>query len=141
MLPDRPIEGARRAVKAPRQTRRILMGGSEDHGGRREVWASGAAYDPYVGRWSRRVAREFVAWLAIPAGSRWLDVGCGTGAVSQTILETASPREVWGIDASERYVTYARKQVTDRRARFEVADASALPCTSAVYGAVVSGRV
>jgi SAM-dependent methyltransferase len=82
-----------------------------------------------------------VAWLPIPAGSRWLDVGCGTGALSQTILETASPREVWGIDASERYVAYARNQVTDRRARFEVADASALPCMSAVYDAVVSGLV
>ena len=127
--------------KRPDKARRVLMGGSEDHGGRTEVWASGAAYDPYVGRWSRRVAREFVAWLAIPAGSRWLDVGCGTGALSQTILETASPREVWGIDASERYVTYAREQVTDWRARFSVADASALPCMSAVHDAVVSGLV
>jgi SAM-dependent methyltransferase len=117
------------------------MGGSEQHGGRREVWASGAAYDPYVGRWSRRVAREFVAWLAIPAGSRWLDVGCGTGALSQTILDMASPRELWGIDASERYVAYARKQVTDGRARFEVGDAGALACVSAVYDAVVSGLV
>jgi SAM-dependent methyltransferase len=117
------------------------MGGSEHHGGRADVWASGAAYDPYVGRWSRLVAREFSAWLAIPAGSRWLDVGCGTGALSQTILEVASPREVWSIDSSERYVAHARKQVTDGRARFAVGDAAALPCRSAVADAVVSGLV
>src|SRR6185503_7510588 len=64
---------------------------------RADVWASGAAYEPYVGRWSRLVARAFLAWLALPTGRRWLDVGCGTGALSQTILETAMPAEVVGI--------------------------------------------
>ena len=48
-----------------------------------DVWASGDAYEPFVGRWSRRAAREFIAW--------WLDVGCGTGALTQTILTTAAP--------------------------------------------------
>src|SRR5262245_28034740 len=117
------------------------MGGSEHHGDRADVWASGASYDPYVGRWSRLVAREFLAWLGIPAGSRWLDVGCGTGALSRTILEVASPREVWSIDSSERYVAHARKQITDRRAQFAVGDAAALVCRSAISDAVVSGLV
>ncbi len=39
-----------------------------------DVWAAGDLYEPYVGRWSRRVAREFLAWLAVPAdrdGSTW----------------------------------------------------------------------
>jgi len=58
---------------------------------RKDTWASGTAYEPYVGRWSRLVAREFLAWLAIPPGACWLDVGCGTGALSQTILEVTSP--------------------------------------------------
>ena len=55
-----------------------------------DVWASGNAYEPFVGRWSRRIAREFIAWLALAAKSRWLDVGCGTGALTQTILATAA---------------------------------------------------
>jgi SAM-dependent methyltransferase len=117
------------------------MAGSERHDGRADVWASGTAYDPYIGRWSRLVAREFLAWLAIPAGRRWLDVGCGTGALSQTILETASPRDVLGIDASERYVAHARRKVTDGRARFAVGSAGALACVSAAHDAVVSGLV
>ena len=50
-------------------------------------WASGAAYEGYIGRWSRLVAPEFVDWLAQPAGLRWLDVGCGTGILTRTILE------------------------------------------------------
>ena len=32
-----------------------------------DSWASGAAYEPYVGRWSRLVAQEVIAWLAVAA--------------------------------------------------------------------------
>ena len=56
-----------------------------------ETWAAGDAYEPYIGRWSRLVAREFVAWLGVAGGAAWLDVGCGTGALSQTVLEAADP--------------------------------------------------
>ena len=108
---------------------------------RKDKWASGAAYEPYVGRWSRLVACEFLAWLAIPQGARWLDIGCGTGALSQTILDMASPREIMGIDPSEGYITFARLQVRDRRVRFRLGDAQALPEASASYDAVVAGLV
>lgn len=64
----------------------------------REVWAVGDAYEGYVGRWSRRVAEVFLRWLAMPAGRRWLDVGCGTGAVTATALAMADPVQVIGID-------------------------------------------
>ncbi|MBI3969609.1 MAG: class I SAM-dependent methyltransferase [Chloroflexi bacterium] len=85
------------------------------------------AYEPYVGRWSRSVAREFLAWLAVPPGRRWLDVGCETGALTQTILTVAAPAAVDGVDPSEGHVPFAREQITDPRARFDVADARALP--------------
>jgi SAM-dependent methyltransferase len=108
---------------------------------RHDVWADGAAYERYVGRWSRLVAREFLAWLAIPARGRWLDVGCGTGVLSQAILASADPVAVRGVDQSPGYIAYARAQVVDERARFEVADARALPDQAGVYDAVVSGLV
>jgi SAM-dependent methyltransferase len=108
---------------------------------RRDAWVNGALYEPYVGRWSRVVAREFVAWLAIPQGARWLDAGCGTGALSQIILDVASPSEVVGIDPSEGYIAFAREQVRDGRVRFRVADSQALPDASASYDAVVAGLV
>ncbi len=103
------------------------------------IWASGDAYEPYVGRWSRQVAREFVQWLALPAGSHWLDVGCGTGALSQTILQLASPASIKGIDRSDAYIAHARKQVQDQRAQFEIGDAQTLPETTESYDAAVSG--
>jgi len=115
-----------------------------DQGGsahRADVWADGAAYEPYVGRWSRLVAHELLRWLALPPGRSWLDVGCGTGALSQTILAVASPGKVKGIDRSDGYVEYARGQVNDARCSFEAGDAQALPVETAAYEAVVSGLV
>ena len=104
-----------------------------------DIWAAGAAYEPYVGRWSRLVAREFLAWLNVPPNSHWLDIGCGTGALSQTILDVAAPSIVKGIDRSDGFVAYARGQVRDQRASFEVGDAQGLPVETSAYHAVVSG--
>jgi SAM-dependent methyltransferase len=108
---------------------------------RKDTWASGAAYEPYVGRWSQLVAREFLNRLNAPPQSHWLDVGCGTGALSQTILHSASPGRVTGIDRSIGFVDFARAQIRDERARFEVGDAQMLPVKNEVYDAVVSGLV
>src|ERR671922_171584 len=93
----------------------------------KEAWASGDSYEPYVGRWSRLVAREFISWLDVPEKSNWLDVGCGTGALSQTILEMSNPRKLKGVDRSEAFVEFVQARVQDPRAEFEVANAQALP--------------
>jgi SAM-dependent methyltransferase len=106
-----------------------------------EVWAVGSAYEPYVGRWSRLVAREFVAGLGVADGAAWLDVGCGTGALSQTVLGMAGPAVLVGIDPSVGYIGYARARLPDRRARFVVADARQLPVGDARFDIVVSGLV
>lgn len=104
-----------------------------------ETWGSGANYEAYVGRWSRVIAREFIPWLAVPAAKRWLDVGCGTGALTQTILDVAAPEAVTGVDPSEGFLAHARATITDPRARFLVGDARALPIESESCDAIVSG--
>lgn len=106
-----------------------------------DVWSSGASYEPYIGRWSRVVAREFVRWLALPEGARWLDVGSGTGVLTQTVLDITNPGQVRGIDRSEDFVEFARSTVTDARAEFEVANAQALPVGSETFDSAVSGLV
>jgi len=111
------------------------------HNESKEVWASGDSYEPYVGRWSRLVAKEFLRWLALPENSQWLDVGCGTGALSQTILEMANPKTVNGIDRSEGYVESVRSRVNDPRAGFEVGNAQMLSFESESFNATVSGLV
>ncbi|RPJ21600.1 MAG: methyltransferase domain-containing protein [Chloroflexi bacterium] len=107
----------------------------------KDRWASGEDYERYVGRWSRLVAREFLKWLAIPAGSQWLDVGCGTGALSQTILQFAEPAKVEGIDRSEGFVALARVNTQDDRVQFEVGDAESLTADSGTFDTAASGLV
>jgi len=106
-----------------------------------DAWSSGDSYERYVGRWSRLIAREFIHWLAFPEASQWLDVGCGTGALSQTILELANPKKVKGIDRSEDYVKSARSKVSDPSAEFDFGDAQALPIESQIVDIAVSGLV
>lgn len=106
---------------------------------RTETWSSGGGYESYMGRWSRLVAREFLAWLAVAPGQRWLDVGCGTGALTQMILTAAEPSAVTGIDPSAGFIAYAQASTPDARARFMVGDAQSLPAEPAAYDAAVSG--
>lgn len=108
---------------------------------RKDTWAAGKLYEPYVGRWSRLVARKFLDWVEAPRDLDWLDVGCGTGALAEAILAEAEPRSIKGIDPSAGFVEHARAHVADARASFEVADAQSLPFGSSSFDAAVSGLV
>jgi SAM-dependent methyltransferase len=108
---------------------------------RRDVWAAGDLYEPYVGRWSRVVAQEFLRWLALPEARDWLDVGCGTGALAQTILQQAKPRSVVGVDPSQGFIDHARERVHGEQVQFLVGDAQALPVANACADVVVAGLV
>lgn len=102
---------------------------------------AGEVYEPLTGRWSRLVAPSFVEWLDIPTGARWLDVGCGTGALTQAILDSQRPDEILGVDPASSFIAYARRQIHDSRVRYEVGDARELPVPSNQYHAVVAGLV
>ena len=75
----------------------------------RDKWTSGADYDLWMGRWSRLVAQEFLKWLNIPAGLRWIDVCCGSGVLSEAIAERNEPASVVGVDVSAEQINYARQ--------------------------------
>lgn len=107
----------------------------------REVWGDAEAYERYIGRWSRPVATAFLDWLAVPPGRRWLDVGCGTGALAGLVLERCQPSEVVGVDPAAGFVEFARAQIADERARFEIGGAEALPFDDGEFDAAVAGLV
>lgn len=97
----------------------------------------GAAYERYMGRWSRLVGEAFLDWLAPKAGGRWLDVGCGNGAFTELIFEKSSPSSVKGIDPSEAQIAYARQRFSSRPSEFLVADAMSLPFPDGSFDAAI----
>ena len=105
-----------------------------------DTWEHGRAYERYVGRWSREVAPRFLDWLRVPPGLRWLDVGCGTGALSAAILDTCTPASVDGVEPSEGFLETAVAELGNR-VTFHRADASALPLDDGSVDVVVSGLV
>ena len=105
------------------------------------LWTSGAVYEAYMGRWSRLVAAEHVRRLDAGPALRWLDVGCGTGALTSAVLAAAEPASVVGVDPSAAFVEHAAAHVADPRAGFQVGDATALPLADGSVDVVVSGLV
>jgi SAM-dependent methyltransferase len=97
----------------------------------------GAAYERYMGIWSRLVGDGFLDWLAPPAGLRWLDVGCGNGAFTAMLVERCAPAEVQGIDPSEEQLVFARTRPGAGVAQFRQGDAMALPFRDDAFDAAV----
>ena len=104
-----------------------------------DFWHSGPAYENFMGRWSRRLAQKFLAWLAIPPQQVWLDLGCGTGAMTRTILTGYQPKEVFAIDASEAFIDHARQTIDDPRVHFSVGLAQSLTLAPQSVDVVASG--
>jgi len=107
----------------------------------RDGWGSGEAYEAYMGRWSRALARTFIAWLQPQSSANWLEVGCGTGALTSAICDLCAPASVVACDPAESFIEHARKNLTDARASFVLAGAEALPRRDGGFDAVVSGLV
>jgi SAM-dependent methyltransferase len=104
-------------------------------------WLAGDAYERYMGRWSRPLAHVFFDWLRPPGSARWLDVGCGTGALTAAICDRCDPSTVVACDPSEAFVAHAREALPDPRVSFVVAAADALPAVEGGFGLAVSGLV
>ena len=81
----------------------------------------GAAYERYMGTWSRLAGGALLEWLAPAAGLRWLDVGGGTGAGAyMPPLRLSAPRSgghrVW------YWVELARARRPGRARRLDFAE-------------------
>ncbi len=96
-------------------------------------FSDGAAYDRFMGVWSRLVGSAFLDWLAPAPDRRWLDVGCGNGAFTRLVAERCAPRALEGVDPSEAQLSFARQHPALGGARFQLGDAMALPCRSDAF--------
>ncbi len=106
-----------------------------------DAWSAGQNYEHYMGRWSRQMAAEYLRWLTPPRRAGWLEVGCGTGALTATLLADCNPKTVLAIEPSKDFIAYARSMVTDKRVSFEIADASKLPAADGTVDIITSALV
>jgi SAM-dependent methyltransferase len=104
-------------------------------------WKAGDAYEAFMGRWSRRLAADFVHWLDPGPSLRWLEVGCGTGALTSAICRLADPSSVVASDQSDSFVEHLRSRIADARVVVVTAGADDLPSTAGGFDRVVSGLV
>lgn len=95
--------------------------------GTTSFFTDGEAYEKLMGRWSRAAGEVFIDWLALPPGLRWLDVGCGTGAFTELVLDRCSPKEISAIDPAENQIAYAKCRPAATRASYRIGDAQSLP--------------
>lgn len=105
-----------------------------------DTWERGSPYEQYIGRWSRQVAPLFLSWLDQPAGLRWLDVGCGTGALSAAILDRCAPRGVAGVEPSDGFRQLAEQHLGGK-ARVLAGNTAAIPLAAGTCDVVASGLV
>ena len=105
-----------------------------------DSWQSGDPYEYYMGRWSKLVAGQYVDWLSPKPGHPWLDVGCGSGPLSEVVFNRGAPKSVIAIDQSEGFVRTAQQRL-GRNAVCKVGNALSLPLDSAAVDITVSGLV
>ena len=102
------------------------------------VAARAAGYELQMGRWSRRLAAEFVDFVGVGDGERVLDVGCGTGSLAQAVAARTSLSQIHGVDLAAPYVEHAARTNGDPRLRFSVGDACALDFPDHAFDRVLS---
>lgn len=105
------------------------------------VFNDGAAYQEFMGVWSRLAGDVFLDWVAPRPGLRWLDVGCGNGASTELLLDRCAPSLVEGIDPSEAQLAYARTRLAGRAAHFMQGNAMVLPYADGSFDAAMMALV
>jgi trans-aconitate methyltransferase len=103
------------------------------------LWGNTEAYENYMGRWSQKVAPLFLQWLDLPTNKSWIDIGCGTGGLTELIARACKPSSVLGVDTAEGFIEVARTRVKNAEFRVGSADNLDMPSDSIDYA--VSGLV
>src|SRR5210317_796740 len=103
------------------------------------LWGNTDAYEKYMGRWSQKVAPLFLQWLNAPKNKSWIDIGCGTGGLTELVARTLQPSSVLGVDTAEGFIEVARTRV--KNAEFLVGSADDLELQNDSVDYAVSGLV
>jgi ubiquinone/menaquinone biosynthesis C-methylase UbiE len=106
----------------------------------KDSWKYGDPYEYFMGRWSSLVAQGFLDWLSPGHGLKWLDVGCGSGALSEAAIHGFEPESLIAIDQSEAFVLTAQRRLGSK-AICKIGNAVDLPIEDCSVELTVSGLV
>ena len=101
--------------------------------------SDGAAYDRFLGRWSRRLAGPFIDFARLPPYGPVLDVGCGTGSLAAMLTVRAPERTIVGADLSPSYLEQARRNAPN--GLYTAADAGRLALRDMAFAASLAQLV
>jgi ubiquinone/menaquinone biosynthesis C-methylase UbiE len=105
------------------------------------TFQDGRAYERFMGRWSRLTGRLFLDWLQMPSHMGWLDVGCGTGALTEAIAANCTPERVIAFDPSEQQIAYARSRIKDNRITIKIGNATSIDALDHEFDVAASALV
>jgi len=92
-----------------------------------------------MGRWSSLMSIEFLSWLDSTTSDVWLDLGCGTGALSESIIRRKSVGHLICVDPSQEYLNKAEQRVGS--GSFLIGSGSNIPVGDHTVDVLVSGLV
>jgi SAM-dependent methyltransferase len=101
--------------------------------------ASAGVYDRHVGRYGAQLASALITFAGVEPGMRALDVGCGPGALTATLVERLGPENVCAADPSETFVQACRARLPG--VAVAVAGAEALPFADGAFSTALSQLV
>lgn len=106
----------------------------------KEQWDNTQGYDLYVGRWSKLISQDFVEWLNPKANLKWLEIGCGTGALTSIIVDKCSPAYLLAVDKSDSYLAKAKESIDSKNVSFSNVDLNTYPLNEE-FNHITSGLV
>jgi trans-aconitate methyltransferase len=103
-----------------------------------DKWNESDPYEYFMGRWSKLIAPLFLSWLNIPNSLSWLDLGCGTGALSEAIIRNCKPAHLTCIDPSSEFLNKTQERLSNS-ATFVTGNSSNIPLPNNSVDVLVSG--
>jgi SAM-dependent methyltransferase len=103
--------------------------------------SDGAAYEVFLGRWSRELAPLLIDFALFPPEGALLDVGTGTGSLARAMAVRWPSRKVVGVDVAEPYIAFARAESKGAQPEFEIGNAAALQHADGTFAGAVAQLV
>ena len=101
--------------------------------------SDGAAYEVFLGRWTRELAPLLIDFASLPPDGALLDVG--TGSLARAMAARWPSRRVVGVDVAAPYIAFARTQSEGPQPEFEIGNAAALQHADGAFAGAVAQLV